>query len=74
MRLFVSPGRRLQFVAELALEGLEHDLLVVDCESGKSLTLAELLRAFREDAGEPELGWVRITIEPYDRPRPRRAG
>lgn len=67
MRLIANPGRKVVMVAEVALEGFNGAEVVTDCESGKPLTLAELMRAFREDAGDPECGWVRITIEPHER-------
>jgi hypothetical protein len=72
MRLFVNAGRRLEMVAEVCLEQVGDDHVVIDCESGKPLTLAEIFRAFREDAGEPELGWVKVMVEPYERGLRRR--
>jgi hypothetical protein len=73
VRLFANPGRTVVMVAEIALEQVgADDHQPVDCESGKPISLAELLRAFREDGDDPELGWVRITIEPFDRSARRR--
>ena len=70
MRVWANPGRLVVLVAEISLEGSESPCEVaVDVESGKPITLAELLRSFRENGDEPELGWVQITIEPT---RPRR--
>lgn len=65
MRLYANPGLKLRIIADLVLEGIGDDHVVIDCESGKPITLAELLRAYRQDAGEPELGWIKITIEPF---------
>ena len=68
MRLRVYKGRKLDMIAELALEQIgPSDHVVMDCESGKPLTLAELLRSFRDDDADPEIGWVRITVEVYER-------
>ena len=70
-----NPGVQLTFVAELALEGQVLGCeTVIDCENGKLVTLADLLHFFREDMSEAELGFVRITIEPVERPFPRRSG
>jgi hypothetical protein len=74
VRLWSNPGTRLEIVAEVALEQVGEDHVVVDVESGKLLTLAEVMRAFREDAAGAEIGWVRITVEPHERGLRRRRG
>ena len=61
--MYANPGRRVVCVAEVVLEG-DDPHVAVDVQTGKPLTLSELLRAFREDPSEADLGWVKVTIEP----------
>jgi hypothetical protein len=60
----VNPGRWLAFDAELELVDVDGFVpLVVDRESGESVTLAGLLLSFVEDLADSYVGRVRISIE-----------
>jgi hypothetical protein len=65
----VNPGTRLELVGSFALtvpglEGAGPEVLAVDRESGRVVTLAGLFRSFLEDPDDRITGLVRVTIEP----------
>ena len=63
MRINARPGRSVEAIAEVVLE----DLCVIDVESGKAVSLAAILRELQGSGGDRNVGWVRITIEPWSR-------
>jgi len=65
MRMIVNQGRFLELVGSLEIvppSGPIRTPIVIDRESGRVVTLVELLETFREDPMDNVIGTVRITI------------
>jgi hypothetical protein len=63
----VNPGRWLELCGSFKLmPSIACGVRVFDVESGKEVTLADLLRRFSYDPSETQIrtGQVRLTIEP----------
>lgn len=64
MKTSGNPGRWLLLEGSFILAPSVHNPeVVVDAESGSTVSLAELLRRFAYDPAETRTGQIRLTIE-----------